>query len=299
MNYYINPTAFSAVFTLPVSVVDNHFKFAKPEHIKVLLYVMRNMSNDPENSLIAKECGVSEYDVTEALLYWADSGILLPKTSAVPTKKEEKATVQKSQKPTRSDVAKRSDDPKVRYMLREAQSKLGRNLKSNESSTLLWLYDDNGLDISLILLIIQYAVAHDKANLRFIESTALSWVKKGICDIESADEEIRKMAVSEQAWGLVSKCFGIDKRKPSQKETDYAYLWVNDWEFSREMLERAYDECVNHNVKLSFPYVAKILEKWHEKGYKVPDDIEVKKPEKDGFASYDMDEFEKMLNSKD
>lgn len=299
MKYYINPTAFSAVFTLPVSVVDNHFKFAKPEHIKVLLYIMRNMSNDPKEAVIAKECGVSEFDVAEALLYWADSGILLPKESVIPVKSQEKVIVKKNEKPTRSDVAKRSDDPKIRYLLREAQNKFGRILKSNEASTFVWLYDDQGLDVSLILLIIQYAVAHNKANIRFIESTALSWIKKGICDTESADEELRKMAVSEQSWNLVSKCFGLEKRKPSQKETDYAYLWVNDWGFSREMLERAYDECVNHNSKFSIAYTAKILENWHEKGYKAPSDIEERKPEKEGFASYNMDEFEKMLNSKD
>lgn len=299
MKYYINPTAFSAVFTLPVSVVDNHFKFAKPEHIKVLLYVMRNMSSDPEEAVIAKECGVSEFDVSEALLYWADSGILLPKESAVPSKTEEKVIVRKNQKPTRSDVANRADDPKIRYLLREAQNKFGRILKSNEASTFVWLYDDQGLDVSLILLIIQYAVAHNKANLSFIESTALSWVKKGICDTESADEELRKMAISEQTWGLVSKCFGLEIKKPTQNQLDYAYQWINDCGFSSEMLERAYDECVNKINKIDFKYIDKILKNWHEKGYKTPSDIEVKKTEKRGFASYNMDEFEKMLNSKD
>lgn len=302
MNYYINPASFSAVFTLPSSVVDNFLKFSKAEHIKVLLYIMRNMSAEIEESDISKACGVSENDVKEALLYWADSGILLPKdTPLASIEAPKKQSVTKSEKPTRLDVARRGDDPKIRYLLRETQMKFARNLKSNEASTLVWLYDDQGLDVSLILLIVEYAVRHNKANIRFIESTAVDWVQKGICDIESADEELKRMAMSEQAWGIVSAAFGLEKRKASQKETDFSYLWLNDWGFSKEMLERAYEECVNAKSKFSFAYTAKILENWHSKGYKNPQDIEEKKElqKENDFAAYDLDLFEKMLNSKD
>ena len=127
------------------------------------------------------------------------------------------------------------------------------------------------------------------------------WVEKGIDNIELADEELKRMAMSEQAWGIVSSAFGLEKRKPSQKETDLSYLWLNVWGFSREMLERAYEECVNAKSKFSFSYTAKILENWHSKGYKRPDDIEEKKirAEENNFAAYDLDLFEKMLNSKD
>ena len=302
MNYYINPASFSMVFTLPTSVVDNFLKFSKAEHIKVLLYIMRNMSAEIEEKDISIACGVSENDVKEALLYWADSGILLPKGAPVTSiEMPQKQTVAKTEKPTRLDVARRGDDPKIRYLLRETQMKFARNLKSNESSTLVWLYDDQGLDVSLILLIVEYAVRHNRANIRFIESTAVSWVEKGIDNIELADEELKRMAMSEQAWGIVSVAFGLEKRKPSQKETDLSYLWLNVWGFSKEMLERAYEECVNAKSKFSFAYTAKILENWHSKGYKSPQDIEEKKElqKENDFAAYDLDLFEKMLNSKD
>lgn len=302
MNYYINPQYFTAVFTVPAAVVDNHLKFAKAEHIKVLLYIMRNMMSEVDETEIKNACGVSDYDVKEALLYWADSGILLPKDKPVIAEnKHQSKSVTKIEKPTRADVARRGDDPKIRFLLRETQMKFGRNLKSNETSTLVWLYDDQGLEVSLILLIIQYAVAHNKANIRFIESTAVEWVKKGISDIESAEEELKRMAMSEQAWGIVSSAFGLEKRKPSQKESELSYMWLNEWEFSKEMLERAYEESVNAKSKFSFAYTAKILENWHKKGYKKPEDIEEKKPqtEENNFAAYDLDLFEKMLNSKD
>lgn len=305
MNFYINPACLTSAFTVPAAVVDNHLKFTKAEHIKVLLFVMRNMMSDVSEQAIAEATDLSEYDVNEALLYWADAGILCPKQNAVTAapKKEKEKVVAKSEKPTRADVAKRgNEDPKIRYLLRETQLKFGRNLKSNETNTLVWLYDDQGLDVSLILLIIQYAVAHKKANIRFIESTAVDWIDKGIDNITDADAELRRMATGEQAWGIVSSAFGLERRKPSKKETEHSVLWVEEWKLSREMLIAAYEECVNQKSKFSFPYVAKILENWHEKGYSRPEDIE-NKPKtaenKNDIAAYDLDLFEKMISSKE
>ncbi len=302
MEYRINPTAFSAVFTLPAAVADNHLKLARGEHIKVLLYIMRNMTAPIEPDTIAEAVGVSEYDVKEALLYWADAGIL-NSDGALEKKTEIKPkTTGRAEKPSRNDVARRgAEDEKISYLLRETQLRLGRNLKSNEASTLVWLYDDEGLDVSLILMIVQYAAAHNKANIRFIESTAVDWINKGIDTVAAADAELNNMAVCEQAWRIVSAAFGLERRKPSKKETELSVMWINDWKMSREMLNAAYEECVNTKSKFSFPYTAKIIESWHEKGYKTPEDImgDKKAEEKEDFAAYNIDLFEKMLNAKD
>lgn len=303
MNYYINPAAFSAVFTVPAEVADRHLKLARGEHIKVLLYVMRNMSAEITEEQISDATDLSPYDVKEALLYWADAGILLPKEPKAAINTDIKPTaVQRSQKPDRTDVARRgAEDAKIRYLLQETQMKLGRNLKTNETSTLVWLYDDEGLDVSLILMIVQYAVEHKKANIRFIESTAVDWINRGIDSITAADEELRRMAMGEKAWSIVCSAFGIECRKPSKKETVLSMLWINDWKMSREMLNAAYEACVDAKSKFSFPYVAKIIESWHSKGYKTPADIEQRpknQPEGD-YSSFDLDLFEKSLNTKD
>ena len=165
----------------------------------------------------------------------------------------------------------------------------------------MWLYDDQGLDVSLILLIVQYAAAHNKANMRFIQSTAVDWVNRGIDSLTLADEELRNMALKEEAWSVVRKAFGFERRKPSPKEEKLSFMWVNEWKMSDKMLTAAYNACVDEKSKFYMPYVAKIIENWHEKGYKTPEDIKPKeKTEKQSdFAAYDIDLFEKMLNSKD
>ena len=302
MNYRINPSAFSAVFTVPAEVADRHLKLARGEHIKVLLYIMRNMTVPINTSFIAEAVGISEYDVKEALLYWADAGILICDGDLKENTEIKPKTVNRAQKPTRRDVARRgNEDEKISYLLRETQMRLGRDLKSNETGTLVWLYDDEGLDVSLILMIVQYAAAHNKANIRFIESTAVDWINKGIDTVADADAELNRMAMGDQAWKIVSSAFGLERRKPSKKETELSLLWVNDWKMSKEMLEAAYEECVNAKSKFSFPYTAKIIDSWHEKGFKTPKDIQKSKQdvEKEGYAAYDIDLFEKMLNTKD
>ena len=302
MNYIIDPKVFSAVFTVPAAVADKHLKLARGEHIKVLLYIMRNMSVNPDNAEIAAAAGLSEYEVEEALLYWAGAGILLPDGRSAEKAEIKAPAVKQNAKPDRADVARRgAEDEKIRYLLTETQMKLGRNLKSNESSTLVWLYDDLGLDVSLILMIVQYAAAHGKPRIGFIESTATDWVNRGIDTIAEADRELNKMAMSEQAWGIVCSAFGLEKRKASKNELKLSLMWVDDWKMSREMLTAAYNACVDGISKFDMKYVSKILENWHEKGYKTPDDIEEKKKndntESESFATYDLDLFEKMINS--
>lgn len=300
MNYYINPSVFSAVFTVPTAVVDEHLKLAKGEHIKVLLYIMRNMTSEISASQISAATGISSYDVDEALIYWAEAGILASKDAEVNLKKQKTKTQNYTEKPGRTDVAKRgAEDPKIKFLLGETQQRLGRNLKTNETSTLVWLYDDQGLDVSLILMIIQYAVAHNKANIRFIETTAMDWVNKGIDNIAAADDELRRLAMGEQAWNVVQKAFGMERRKPSIKEIELSLLWVDEWKLSSKMLMAAYEACVDAKSKFSIAYIAKILENWHKKGWNSPEDIKDTPKNDDGYAAYDIDLFEKMLNSKD
>lgn len=303
MDYYINPTAcLEGAFTVPSSVVDRYFKFSKAEHIKILLYILKNMTEIPDESVIAKACGVSDYEVKEALLYWADAGILLAKDTKVnTTEKEPRRTVKKDIKPTRSEILKLSmSDPKIKYLLDEAQKRLARNLKDNETRTLVWLYDDQGMEISIILLILQYAILKEKMNIRFIESVAMNLLDKGIDNIADADAELHRQDLGEKAWLAVSDIFGLERRKPSEKEKAAVILWLDEWKISKELLKAAYDECVNKKSKFSFPYVSKIIENWHKDGITSPDQIDsTQKNQKANYASYDIDLYEKMLNAKD
>ena len=300
MDYFINPSCFSSAFAVPVDLCDKYLKLAKGEHIKVLLYMLRNNNDALGEDIIAEALSLSCYDVKEAVLFWADAGVLLPK-EAPKAQVAEKTAYKKIIKPTREDILLRSqEDPKIKWLLNQSQLVFGRNLKQNETQTLVWLYDDCGLDIDVLFVILNHAKSVDKLKISFIQSLAIEWLEKGIDTVAAADDELREMASYDLAWKMVRSAFGLPTRKPTKKENELAVLWVNEWQMSKEMLEAAYDICVDATAGVSFSYIAKVLENWHTSGYKSPAEIvkEAKQDKKQG-AAYDLDLFEKMLNSKD
>ena len=299
MTYNINPQIFCSAFSVPTDVSDKYLKLSKGEHLKVLIYILRNLAKNSTVEEISQETDVSVYDVKEALLFWADAGILVIDSSAKET--EVKKTVKKTPKPSRLDVAKRGlEDPKLSYLLNQTQLIFGRMLKDNEVETFGWLYDDLGMDVSLILFIIQYAKQQNKANIRFIESLATEWCDKGIETIADAEQEVNERTLATEAWYMVSNIFGIERRNPSEKERTLSLKWVKEWQISKEMLKKAYDTCIDAKSKFSFPYIAKIIENWHKKGFKTLDDvIDTPKNDQKMQGAYDIDLFEQMLDSKD
>lgn len=299
MDYIVNPSVFSQAFAFPSDVADKYLKFCKGEHLKVLIYLMRNNNSDITENAIADAVDITPFEVKEALLFWADAGILICNNFSA--SKEPKSIAKKNIKPTKQDITKRGlQDPKLKYLLSQTAMILCRDLKENEIRTLGWLYDDLGLDVSVLLYIVEYAKQQDKLKIGFIESLACDWVEKGVETIADAEEQIRLTALSQQAWSMVCKAFGIERRKPSKKESELSNMWINVWQFSEEMLVLAYETCVDTKSKFTFPYVAKIIENWNKKGFKTPEDVENdKKANEKMQGAYNIDLFEKMLDSKD
>lgn len=299
MEYIVNPAVFSSVFAFPSDVADKYLKFCKGEHLKVLIYLMRNNNINISEKDVAKAVDITPFEVKEALLFWADAGILL--CNNIAKTNEPKSVAKKNLKPTKQDVTKRGlEDPKLKYLLTQTAMIFCRDLKNNEISTLGWLYDDLGLDVSVLLYIVEYAKQQDKLKIGFIESLACDWLEKGVETIADAEEQVRLIVLSQQAWGIVCKAFGIERRKPSKKETELSNLWVNEWQISLEMLVLAYETCVDTKSKFTFPYVAKIIENWHKKGYKTPQDVQSERQANEKMqGAYNIDLFEKMLDSKD
>ncbi len=299
MDYFVNPSCFSAVFPVPTELCDKYLKLAKGEHIKVLLYMLRNTANDLNETMIADFLGMTEYDVKEALLFWADAGILNCKEVKKDVETDKKA-YEKVIKPTREDIILRSkEDPKIKWLLNQSQVVFGRNLKQNETQTLVWLYDDLGLNVDLLFIILNHAKSVDKLKIAYIQSLAVEWLNKGIDTVAAADDELRAMASKDLAWSVVRNTFGLGLRKPTKKESELATTWVNEWQFSKEMLEAAYETCVDATTGVSFAYIAKVLENWHKSGYKTPADIKANNTDKKQSGVYDLDLFEQMLNSKE
>lgn len=303
MSYFVNQSVFANMFPMPAVIADNYLKLATEIQLKVIIYIFRDITKSIDADEIAKDLSLPSSEVADALIFWQQCGIIASDTAATEQTKEKNAVVT-AELPTRADVIKRGlEDERLMFLLREAQLKFGRNLKQNESQLLVSLYDDHGMDVSVILLLLQYAASENKCNVSFIRSTATRWIKQGVENVVEAENVIADTAKNKLAWSIVQRVFGIERRNPSDKELELSNLWVNEWKLSTDMLKLAYDACVNAKTRLSMPYIAKILEAWHKAGYKTPAEVESgekkvqNKPQKSNdFAGYDLNLFEKMLN---
>lgn len=298
MVYNVNTAVFSSSFPFPNDVADKYLKLCKAEHLKVLIYIMRNLATTPSVEEIAQNTDVSAFDVKEALLFWADTGILIAETTP---QKEKAPVVTKSPKPSRDDVIKRGlEDEKLRYLLNQTQVLFSRNLKTNEVEILGWIYDDLGFDVSLILYLIQYAKEVNKANVSFIEKTAAKWADNGIETVTDAEAYIKETVVKDQAWKRVCIIFGIEKRNPSEKELSNAVKWINEWKVPNEKLKEAYDICVDAKSKFIFSYTAKIINGWYSDDGTLKPTDDKKSPVSDSSTvTFDVNTYKELINSKD
>ncbi len=305
MNSLINPSVYSDTFALPGGAVDNHIKIASAIQLKVLLYIFRHSNEELDAEIIANALSVHTEEVNDAIEYWAGAGFLNAPTKAVqPQKASGKKARMQSEKPTREEVARLAEnDEKLQFLYREAQSVFGRGLKQNETSLFAWLYTDEGLDVSVILMLLRLAKKQDKVNVRFIESTAIDWIDSGVETIADAEAKMSEALLYDQCWKLVCTAFGINKRKPSKKESELSYLWVNEWKYDRAILSKAYEICVDSTGEFSIPYIKAVLEKWHQSGVKKVEDIKEdnkeNKQKKNDFAAYDKNLIDQILSLED
>lgn len=306
MKYSVNSATLFGAFSLPTNVVDKHIKMAGAAQLKTLLYIFRNPQAPIDAEEIAEYLSVPTADIYDCLAFWADAGLLLAdgKSAEIPTPSHtEKRTHIRpaAQKPDRAEVARRgNENAEIAFMLRETQAKLGRTLRQSEASTLVWLHDDEGMSVSVILMVIEFAISDGKANIGYIERTALDWLDCGVQTPKDAEDKISEIFKNRSYFAVMRRAFGLPDRLPGKKETEYSKLWVGEWKLSSEILRAAYEICVDNTGKYQLPYIAKILADWHSKGIKNTSDIPSDTPEKKkSFATYDRSLIDSMLSSID
>ena len=295
MKYAVNPFASNGFFSLP-SVVEKNLKIATHEQLKVIIWAAKNGVGEIDAKGAAEALRISESAAADALEYWAENGALLKKDTPVVVeepKKEVKQSIRAATvMPSRQEIARRgSECPEIAFLLQEAQMKFGRALKDSESGMIVWLYDDQGINLPLMLMLFEHAKAMNNFRIGFIERTAMDWIDAGVTDVSSAESYLVEQKAKQGAWAVVERAFGIPHRKPSDKETEF------------ELLKEAYNICIDNKAKLQMPYINKILESWHSSGIKTPADIqkEDKKQSsaKNTSATYNIDLAKKRMFTSD
>lgn len=319
MNYSINLGMWNSVFAVPCSVVDKHLKLAGSVQLKVLLWILRHAGESFEQQDIADFLGIDRADIGDAMTYWKEAGLFIeekkpaapananPKPAPVPDEPEPEASppkrvLSRPQKADNAFVAERiSESTDISCLMQSAQQILGRLISNGESATLLMIHDDFGLPSDVIIMLLQYAQSIGRANMRYIEKTAMNWADEGILTHEKAAEKLQRLAECCKAWHTVEQAVGIPHRAPSDKEEAFASVWIAEWKFSSAMIREAYDRAVDNIGKFSMSYMNKVLERWHKSGISTTQEAEedklartaARKSRKSETLSQDLDAFER------
>lgn len=335
MDFQIDLGVWGDIFAVPACVVDKHLKLASGLAIKVLLLLLRTRAPLSAQEIAAR-LGQSQGDVRDALAYWEQAGLLssraeeageqdtLPIAAPFPTPssaapevpkgkeaEEPQKVIRVSAKPKLErqevlSIIKR--DERLSGLIDEAQQIMGKPLTSAEMETIASLYSYYGLAADFILMVIQYCCSIGRANMRYVEKTAASWVDLGIDTHEKAEQHIVKLTDLHSKENQVRSAFGIGERSLIPKEEKFINTWFNDYGFDIAMIRLAYERTVEKIGKLSFPYIDSILSSWYKKGIKTPRQAsEESRPQAaptdspkhapSRSTSYDLDQIEKMIYS--
>lgn len=300
MNYKINPLAFTGIFAVPNAVVDENIRLASALQLKTLLYMLRH-ATDPDVSLenISKAIGYDEEDIGDALIFWAERGLLVKDGSApapvVSTVKEEvsdsqpeppAAPVQNVKKveeipvtkPNQEQIAARlQESEELRLLFAEAQSILGKTVGLDGQSTLVMMHDSYGLPVEVILMAIEYNKARGKTGFASISKTGREWSELEIDSIEGAIEYIEEHNTVDEAWHKLRSMTEITNKNPTQKQKRFLTAWTKEYGYNTDMIYFAYEEAIDNTGKISFEYMDKVLSTWHKNSVKTPQDIQREK----------------------
>ncbi len=213
--------------------------------------------------------------------------------------------------------------PEIKDMFYKIDQTMRRQLTPNERTTILdWIYNFN-MDPDIIVKAFEYSVEEKKVkSLRYVGAIIRNWYDKGIISMEKLADHFESLNSNYVYYDKIFKALGFSFRQPSQSEKQVMDTWINEWQFSLEMILKA---CEN-SKKTSNPninYINSILNAWKNDGLKTIEDLKNKNEEKQNkepktspqanktkknnnkfhnfkqrFNKYSNDELEKILGIK-
>ena len=189
--------------------------------------------------------------------------------------REEKTPIVMGQRPVYSeaDVLNAQEDMDFISLRRELERILGKALTTEELKILLGMIRYLGLPTDVIFMLVCYCRdrARQKGRLRLptlhtIEKFAYVWAENGIDTVEEAAAFIQQQNMKDSKLEKLKSILQIRGRSLTQAEEKYANAWL-DMGFAEDALSLAYEKTCLNTGGLSWAYMNKILQRWHEAGY--------------------------------
>lgn len=163
----------------------------------------------------------------------------------------------------------------------QAEEKLGKKLKTADLQILAALYDDLGLPVDVIYLLVCHCVERAqrrfgegrRPTLRQIEKEGAYWARLGLLDQDSAGRYLKDYADKQEKTAAYMRVLQLNGRPPVDSEQRYILDWI-DMGFPPETVALAYDKTVFYKKELNWRYLNGILRRWHQQGWHTVEQVE-------------------------
>jgi len=164
----------------------------------------------------------------------------------------------------------------------EAQRSLGKILPADELLRLYGIYNGLKLPTEVIMQLITHCITESRRrdggrmpSMKYIEKTAYTWEHEGIFSLDRAEEYLKAHETRKSARGEIKNSLLIRGRELSETERHYVDNWIA-MGFNAAAVAIAYDRTVLLTGQLSWPYMDKIINSWHNKGLHTAQEIQEK-----------------------
>lgn len=271
-DFKLTTTGYIPVTVVPDDFINHYMPTANGEYVKIYLYMLHCAKNDkvPSISTLADIFQCTENDIKRALKYWESKGLLvLTEEPSIPEK--EVAPVLEKHTYSAAETKAFKENNEVKQLLFVCEQYMSKQLTRTDIETLLYFYDQLHFSTDLIEYLVEYSVSKNKKSMRYMETVALEWHKKGIKTVEEAKLDSKPYA---KECYQVLKALGINNHDPLPSEITYVDRWMKEYGFTIDIILEACNRTIMQIHKPSFEYADGILKSWKSKGVHHLADIE-------------------------
>ena len=244
--------------------------------VKLLVYLCVN-SGSASTDRASEELKIPAKELDKAALLLAEQGFILADGKASETKSSSaKKTQILKTLPNYSgeEFSKLVNENALMPLFDECSQILGVTFSTGDYDKMLALYEYLKLDKEYILMLAIHCAKIGKNSVSYLVKTATALFEQDIDTPQKLEAKLNNVERAYETEPKLRKLFGIGERALTPNERMYIEKWVGEWNFSFEILEKAYFITVDNTQKAPMSYMNKVLQNWHDNGYTTLEQIE-------------------------
>lgn len=307
------------ILNLPLGLAE-HIPYATEEQLKVLLSLAcapQHLGDfEPYLTTLTQRLSLNVNEIKDALAFWMGKGVIYVEGLDVSESEAiQNDNVMNNRAPTytgKQALAYVESNKAFSSLCNECSAIMGKSFTAHDYNNMMQLKSYYKFSDEFVLLLIAHCVEIDKSSWAYIRKTASNLYDEGINSYSKLEEHFAARRNKRSLEYKIRRLLGIGEREFTKSEKNVIEKWIG-LKTDFDLISKAYDITIEKcQGKLSYAYMAKILENWHISGIKTLEDAEksleeYKGKQKMSMSTFDTDEFfeaalkrsnEKMLERK-